>query len=253
MNLEAEARRILLASLEELNARYEGANCRADLLHRLQDCDERARPRPYNTRGTKWPPPKKDEFAQPPPVTTFEGEFTLRSCPNLVKKSFSQFEIDAAMALAEPLSAEEKDKFISLELWRLREIKTKSGYREDGYNATSRQVDQAIIHNLFTTVETLLPIPCLLMDVSGQEISLTSNPEISDWTLAALGPDGGTVACLLRFLYVTDLDVRDEIQSLAASGIGVSSHRGSAVWSSSRASSPKIVKAKAVIEWVRHQ
>ena len=71
-----------------------------------------------------------------------------------------------------------------------------------------------------------------------------------DWAVVAVGPTGYPEACLLRFLYVDDLDVSEKIQDIAASGIKVSSVQGRWVWPKAAIATAAQRKARDMIQWV---
>lgn len=229
-----------------LNVRYKDATCRADVLGRLQDSDTRTKIKPPSQPPSQWPPKIHNGYSQPPRVKLPKGSYVIRSSPNMVEASYAEFKESNASALFEPLSAEDKTRFLDREQWRLLSASTRAHWDLDN-DALNAQVDQAIYSGLMTNVfEPLLPIPCALMDLT----DVYNNYNVPNYGLIALGPHEEFAGCLLRFLYLRHLDVCREIQDIAAANLTVSSFRNKATWSESSDSTPQMRKAQAIIEWV---
>jgi hypothetical protein len=234
--------------LAQLAVQYHDANCRGDILLRLQDCDTRTKVKPpFEGVIEQWPPKGFNEYAQPPRIDWLpEGTVTLKSCPDMITKSFTRFNEAVASALAVPLTPEEKTKFLETEERRL-EMLTEDVLwylRNEYMNARS---DQAIYKKLFEGLfRPLFPVFCMFLP----NIYVYTQHTVPQFILSAC-PGGHSSCTLLRFLYLETLDVCQEIQNLAASGISVSSKEGISVWSGEDVSDPKRAKARDIIRWVR--
>ena len=229
----------------QLDARYANANCRADILERRQDCDTRCQPKPPTNGIT--PAGFRDRFKPPTFKTLPQIDFTVKSSPDMIKSSWAELKKAAAIRLSAPLTATEKARFLNLEQFRLDEVYCASDW-SDNTTQQGLRFDRAIYDDLLSTIcERLISVPHRLRHTPGNY----ERYDGEDRALIAQGPNHTIAACMLRFLYVEDLDVCQEIQEIAASGVFVQSVEGRWVWPEALITTPRRRKARDLIQWVR--